>query len=447
MASPTPPIIRFLPSPDPGQSLEWGATAFAASCSENSPRGDLYRELAGALGEDLGERIFLLALLHIAFPQVPDSRIGSAFRRSFLSVLHPDVNLDRGALDILLNAGESFSAFRVFLTRHCSRHAGPDLFLDSILRTPAAVDPDCLGDYTLAPEEKNLPTSRILYAYSLHTLEPLLSGCLPQNSSSPICYRDFLSFFRIPEATALTDEREYQSNEGFLPHSLSPYSRYLHLEDPMYQFPDSTLHILKSVSPETLHLSEAEIMRVGKPLPGIPDVWCRQTPLDGEGTWLYRFRTRRQAEEDERLWLRTHSYSSRSQQHRLSLNFGTLLVASSREMDPLTVYRAVRHRQKMRMLMHSCRFPSDMGPAGNREYVLIGREMVNFISAVITARMVETLEESSWLDTRTVSDILTTLRDIRLLRGPHRSSWRLDTIGSEERDLLLTLNLIPDLSE
>lgn len=129
------------------------------------------------------------------------------------------------------------------------------------------------------------------------------------------------------------------------------------------------------------------------------------------------------------------------------IRLGTSSFLSNEDLDPLIVYRLSKNRDLYKMTFQAYKNEMKLKDRdGLWNFSLYGKEFINFISTLITVRMIKKEREAGLLDHMTYGDLLDMLNNIWRMSDAPRQAARNDgywqNVFKDDFKLLEKLGLI-----
>lgn len=405
---------------------DWAIVELADRCF-----ADVFGELRRAYCESDARRIWCIALLRVCYPGVPDCELKERYETSFLSEKYPGVGLSRNAVCKFQNdLGKACSQIIEFMRQRAAAvGADAHLLLDGTLKSDES-RVNTLSDFSRKARAKGSRDISVLYAFDLEEQEPVCSKCFPGNMLDVTAYGAFMEECGVEKGLVVADK-------GF-PASVAAEHRARH----------PGLHYLNPVKRNSRFTQTHRMLDFDAPLPGREGVLCRKAECRGERKWLYSFRDAEKAAAEERAWLAKAAAAGayeRGEYERQRRRFGTIVLECDLDLPPETVYKAYEERWQIEIVMryykNACGFD---GTRVQDDYSVIGSEFCDFLSTVLTFRMLKAFDRAGLLAKTTYSRLLSVLRRAKRIRWPD-GEWRPIRITPSQESVLRALSLLPPL--
>jgi hypothetical protein len=185
-------------------------------------------------------------------------------------------------------------------------------------------------------------------------------------------------------------------------------------------------------------------------LPGYDTITYRKEKCVGTDKWLYSFRDSRKAATEENDWLQrakkniTYSLETLREKQR---SFGTIVLECDLDLSPGNVYKAYDKRWEIELVMRyyksACEFEETREQDG---YSVIGNEFCDFLSTLLTFRLIKTFDRTSLLESYTYKKLMSVLLRAKKVRVGG-DGWKLIRVNPSYLEILQKLELVPKPDE
>ena len=367
--------------------LSYGASAFIHSCSE-----DLLQDLYDVYSASDAQRIMALASLRVLKPKITARRVGTEYRRTFISRYYPDLALSANTISTFLQKlGEDGAKRETFYKKRISLvEKTHHVAIDGTLKQDSSSFTD-LSAFSRKARVKGCRDISVIYAYDLERMEPLCAEVFPGNSIDATSYRAFIVNNDIRKGIVLSDK-------GFPPKQIAQELR---------ERPD--LHFLTPLKRNDSRIAAHEMYEFQGVLKNFDRaVFFKKAELSSE-RFLYSFRDTHQAELEE------HSFAEHAKKHefdsaaylRKKAAFGTIVFESDQDLDPEVVYRCYEDRWQIELVFRRYKNGECLDQTSVQgDFSVIGSEFINFISTTLTCRMLRKAEDAGLLKDDSWADLM-----------------------------------------
>lgn len=409
--------------PDP-ELKDWAVVELADRCF-----GDVYEELRRVYNDADARRVWCIALLRVCYPGVADCDLKERYETSFLSEKHPGVALSRNAVSKFQNdLGKVCSRIIEFMrNRAAAVGADAHLLLDGTLKSDES-RVNSLSDFSRKARTKGSRDISVLYAFDLERGEPVCSKCFPGNMLDVTAYGAFVEECGVERGIVVADK-------GFPAGAAAPY-RARH----------PGLHYLNPLKRNSRLGQTHRMLDFDAPLADREGILSRKAKVRGQDKWLYSFRDAEKAAAEEKAWLakvRKDGTYDRGEYERERRRFGTIVLECDLDLPPETVYKAYEERWQIEIVMryykNACGFDETRV---QDDYSVIGSEFCDFLSTVLTFRLLKAFDGAKLLQKTTYSRVCAVLRRAKKVRWPD-GQWRLVRLNPSHEAMLRALSLLP----
>lgn len=393
--------LRPLVSESEPDMLSYGASAFVKSVSS-----DLLSELLQVYNPKDAYKIMAIASLRVIKPQISARRMSSQYGRCFISRFYPGIGLSENSVgEFLQDLGKDGARRRSFYQRRvASVAADHHVAVDGTLKQDSSIVND-LSDFSFKAKVKGHREVSVLYAYDIEDMEPICAQVFPGNTIDAVSYKAFIRDNDIRKGIIIADK-------GFPPSQI---------RSELEQRPD--LHFLTPLKRNDSRIENNRLLSYDGVLPEVGDNVLYSKREIKRGRFLYAFKSAAKAALEERSYLERRTEkedfdSSAYKQKRKG--FGLIVFESDQDLDPRTAYLCYDDRWMLELVFN--RYKND--ECLDRTHVqgdfsLIGSEFVNFISTVITCRLLGKARDSKLLKHLTYGELMDDLNSAwRKVDGP-----------------------------
>jgi len=305
------------------------------------------------------------------------------------------------------------------------------LLIDGTLKSDES-NVNTLSDFSRKARAKGTRDISVLYAFDLELMEPICSECFPGNMLDLVSYEAFLAENGITRGIIVADK-------GFPASAAGEYFK---------GHPD--LHYLNPVKRNAKAIETYRLMDFVNILGGYEGITYSKKNCAEQRVWYYSFRDARRAAKEEQDWLRrakkTDSYDFEKLRGKQEA-FGTVVLECDLDLPAETVYKAYENRWEIEIVMRfyksACEFDETRV---HDDYSVIGSEFCDFLSTVLTFRLIKRFDEAQALEKYTYKKIMSILaraKKVNLGGG----NWTLIKLNPSYEELLQNLGISPKQEE
>jgi hypothetical protein len=385
-------------------------------------------ELCEVYSKEDALKIWCIAVLRVCFSGIKDYELKDAYEESFLSELYPGVALSRNTVSTFLNdLGRTCSRITLFMCNRASR-VGMDhhLLIDGTLKSDES-RVNSLSDFSRKARTKGTRDISVLYAFDLEAMEPVCSKCFPGNMLDVTAYSEFISEHHITKGIVVADK-------GFPQSAAKRYFK---------DNPD--LHYLNPLKRNSKIASELHMLEFTGQLRGYGGITYRKEKACDD-RWLYSFRDAYRAAKEESDWLKRsrkkNDYCLADLQKARAL-FGTVFLECDMDIEPETIYKAYSKRWEIEIVMRFYKSALEFDETRvHDDYSVIGSEFCDFLSSVLTFRMIQAFDKAKILEEMPYKKVMKILARAKIFNEPGHG-WRLIRINPSYEELLKRLDMHP----
>lgn len=415
-------------------------------CTESAIKGWANYELCFRLSQDLLEelkklyidkeakQILAIAILRVCCPEITDSDLKDAYDESTLSDSLPNLPLSRNTVCSFQQVlGKGYDRIHAFMKNRAEK-VGIDhhLLVDGTLKTDDS-RVNTFSEFSRKARLKGSKDISVLYAFDLEKMEPICSQCFPGNMLDLTAYDSFVKDNGIKSGILVGDKGfPAKSIEGVLKenknlHYFNPLKRSSKIaqDNDMYNY-DGNIDFCYGF------LGRAE------------SIQYKKVKLSHTDKWLYSFRDSGRAGKEDDDWLANHKgdkYSDEEYRKKREL-FGTVVFESDVDLTPADAWKTYSYRWQIELVMRY--YKDSLCFANTRvhnDFSVIGSEFINFLSTVITFRLLDLFDKKKLLDNMTYRKVMRILAKGKKVRT--EGEWKLDRMNPEHIRALQTLDLLP----
>ena len=390
---------------------------------------DIRQELSMFYSEADAMKLYCISILRVCDPGIKNYELKEAYDNSFLSELYPGVPLSKNTVSTFLNdLGKAMSRIVGFMrNRAAAVSMDHHLLVDGTLKSDES-RVNSLSDFSRKARTKGTRDISVLYAFDLEEMEPVCSKCFPGNMLDATSYGAFISENKITKGIIVADK-------GF-PESAA--------HEQFEANPD--LHYLNPVKRNSRLIERHGMLDFTGILPGHEGITFRKEKCIGTDKWLYSFRDSYKASKEERDWLRhakkDGSYSLEVLRDK-QRSFGTIVLECDLDLPAETAYKAYGKRWEIEIVMRfyksACEFDETRV---QDDYSVIGSEFCDFLSSLLTFRLIKSFDKAKLLDDMTYKKIMSVLARAKKVRYGE-DGWQLVRLNPSHEEILQGLGLIP----
>ncbi len=377
--------------------LSYRAAAFAKSVS-----ADILTDLLDVYPAKDACTVMAAATLRIIHPSITADRMGTHYRRTFVCQHYPRVALSANTVcTFLQKLGQDGGRCRSFYQKRAAAViASHHVAIGGTLKQDGSTVND-LSAFSYKARKKECSEVSVLYAYDIEAMEPVCAEVFPGNSIDASSYAAFIRDNDIRKGIIVSDK-------GF------PPSR---IKKELDERPD--LHFLTPIKRNDVRIANNDMLSFEGVLPGVDDhVLYKKCPIQG-GRYLYAYRSAGKAAAGEASYLarreKQKDFQPDAYEKKQSV-FGVIVFESDQDLDPRTAYLCYDDRWLPELVFNRYKSDECLDKTGVQgDFSLAGSEFINFVSTVLTCRMLRKARDVGLLEKMSYSELLDDLS----------SAWRM----------------------
>ncbi len=258
-----------------------------------------------------------------------------------------------------------------------------------------------LSAFSYKARRKGCQEVSVLYAYDIEVMEPICAEVFPGNSTDAASYRSFIRDNDLKRGIIVADK-------GFPPSSI---------KEELNERPD--LHFLTPIKRNDTRIANNNMLDFEGVLSGLNDhVVYKKAAIKG-GRYLYAYKSSKKARAEEASYLarreKKKDFASEKYSKKQEL-FGVIVFESDQDLDPQTAYACYDDRWLLELVFNRYKSDECLDKTNVQgDFSVIGSEFINFISTVLTCRLIKKAREAGLLDEMSYGDLIDDLN----------SAWRM----------------------
>jgi hypothetical protein len=388
---------------------DWGEYCLCESLNR-----DLLEELKAAYAGEDAVRLYVMAMLRALRRGLTDRLMMRTYQESFISEIYTDLNLNKNQVSAFLrNVGRAYNRTVAFMRNRVSSCRADDrLIIDgSIKQDHSKINSlSAVSRKTCHTKHRDMS---ILYCYGMRSREPLCCKAYPGNMIDMRAVSDFIAENRITEGILIADkgfpiesvENEIRKHEG--------------------------LHFLLPLKRDRPEIRKYSMLAFDSCLPDARGISCKKTGAiwKHRKVWLYSFRDPQIAKDEEVLYLNGRDPAEVDSRELASRRreFGTLAFISDLNLGCEEVDEIYSERWQIELMFRFERDILEMDDTREHsDYTAIASEFVDYLAAIMTARICRYLTSKKLLEKCTYGDAMHRLGRFKMVRSADDGTWRMN---------------------
>ena len=404
---------------------DWGEYCLCDSLN----RG-LLDDLRAVYAEEDAIRLYVMAMLRSLRRGLTDRLMMRTYQESFVSEVYPGLNLGKNQVcTFLRNVGRAYNKTVAFMrNRDSSCGADDRLIIDgSIKQDHSSVNSlSAVSRKTCHTGHRDMS---ILYCYGMRSREPLCCKAYPGNLVDLRAVGDFIRENGITEGILIADK-------GFPIESVEGEIRK-----------HKDLHFLLPMKRDRPEIRKHSMLAFDSRLPDARGISCKKVGAvwNGHRVWLYSFRDPRIARDEEVLYLGGKDPSEVDSRELASKRreFGTLAFVSDLDLGCDEVDRIYDERWLIELMFRFERDILEMDDTREHsDYTAIASEFVDYLAAVMAARVYRHLDSKGLLEKCTYGDVVHRLGRFKMVRSADDGRWRMNRTALTDADFASEVGIL-----
>lgn len=368
--------------------LSYGAAALVKSVSE-----DIFRDLLAVYDASDAGAMMAIASLKVIKPSIAANRFQTHYNRTFVCRYYPGAALSKNSVgNLFQRIGMDGSGRRKFYELRLAQTAADHhIAIDGMLKQDNSTVND-LSAYSRKARVCGCCEVSVLYAYDIEKMEPVCAQVFPGNSIDASSYPAFIRDNDIRRGILVGDK-------GFPPSKI---------RDELKDRPE--LHFLTPIRRNDVRIADNDMLSFEGIITGIAEqVVYKKKQIKG-GRFLYAFKDAHKASYEEATYLanakKKDTFSPDKYASKKNV-FGTIVLESDQDLDPKTAYQCYEDRWLIELVFN--RYKSDEcldHTDVQGDFSVIGSEFVNFLSTVMTCRIIRKAEKAGLLDDMSYAELM-----------------------------------------
>jgi hypothetical protein len=389
----------------------------------------LLAELDAVFSAADARRIYVLAMLRVAYGGMPYYKACLKYELSWVSILFPSLPMGKNSIcSFLQDLGKSCALIATFMRTRAGRIAAEEhIAIDGTPKTDSSTV-NSLSHYSRKARTKGTKDISVLFAYDIDTDEPVCSKVFPGNIVDGRAYEAFLRETGIRQGILMGDkgfpkgqaEEVFRENPGLS--WLNPIKRSDR------RIGNNRMYDYEGVLADRDH-----------------DVLYKKAKA--RGCYLYSFYDRKRAAKEERDYFARikgrDGYDARAMEEK-GRKFGTVVFESDLDVCPGLVYRLYDRRWLIEECFRYYKVATEFDDTKvHSDYSVIGSEFINFISSVMTMRLVREFDDTGLSRKMSYSEIMGELKSAKKARITDGGDWLFVRFTAHTEETLRILGILP----
>ena len=375
-------------------------------------------------------RIYCISILRVCYPGIRDNELSESYEESFLSEMYPNVGISKNTVSVFLNnIGKAYSRICRFMQLRVSKvEKNHHLIIDGTLKTDNS-ECDTFSEFSRKFKESKAKEISILYAYDLELAEPICCQCFPGNMIDATAYENFINQNEIKRGVIVGDK-------GFPSSSAKKYFTK-----------NKNLHYLNPLKRNCKYINQYDLTNFTDQLPEDESILCKKIKIN-RYKCIYVFKDINKSYREDCGWLKKAKNNKNFNVGDFNKDrelFGVVIFESNLDTDLSTIYKIYDTRWEIEILMRyykqTCEFDTTRV---HDDYSVIGSEFCNFLSTIITYKLLSLFRSSLLLESHTYKKIMRILHKAKKVK--FGEVWKGVKINPSQEKILDKLNLLSEFT-
>lgn len=356
-------------------------------------------------------RIYVLALLRAAYPDIRNRDIQLAYETSFVSEMYPKVALSENTISSFLqDTGMAYSKISQFMQNRINSFSGKDIVIDGMLKECNS-NTDTFSEFSRKGSKKGSKDLTLMYAYDPISKEPVAVKPYPGNMLDLTSVEDFISEFSVQSGLIVMDKGFYGPSAVKTIKSKKNLGYIIPLKQSSKKITDNDMD--KGITSILSEYKDAHIF------------W-KKKKLDDE-CYLYSFRNPKDAYDQEVGYLsRNRKKGTYSEEKYLDKQneFGLIVFESNKDLEPFAVFEAYSKRWEIEIMFNLYKNIIELNTTRVQgDYRVYATEFINFLSVLISSRVKSLLLEKDISSKYSYKQVFNYLSKAKKVRCGSERKW------------------------
>ena len=336
---------------------------------------ELYKELAEVFDASTAKRLYVIALLRCAYPDIKDRDLKFFYDSSFMSEMYPGVHLSENTVsDFLQKTGMEYRKIHEFMENRIQQASGKTLVVDGMLKDNNSIT-NMFSEYSRKGAKKGSKDVSLTYVYDPETKEPIAVYPQPGNMLDLSAIQGFVEEYSIKNCLLVLDKGYYSQENMNRLRRIEGLSYIIPMKASSRKIRDNGLDtpyasVLKGYKEETVLYKKVRV---------------------SDDCYLYGFRDPKTAYEQEVGYIEYGQKKGTYDEDKFlgkKNSFGLIVFESRSDLEPLEVYRAYVGRWEIEVMFDMFKNIVDLDTVNvHGDYRLYATEFINYLSVIMSTRV------------------------------------------------------------
>ncbi len=414
--------------------LSFGSAAFIYSVTK-----DIYEDLLKAFSARDAEKIITISCIRVMHPYLSCYRYSTEYKKTFLSLFFPGVPLSKNTiLNFLQGLGKARDHRVDFFLKRLERvQKTHKIVIDGMLKQNTSIVND-LSAYSRKSRVKGCRDISLLYAYDIDLKEPIAATVYADNTLDCKAFRSFVVENQLYKGVIIADK-------GF---------NIKEVEDIVSMHKD--LHYIIPIRRNDRRVIDNNMLDFNI------DFTQQKQRINAKkialrtNRYLYSFKDFETSINESRglhdKIVMTEDEDTKQKLRNKKLTAGVIVFESDLDLDAQDIYKMYQDRWALEVVFD--RFKNDLflnRTNVQNDFSVIGSEFINFISTLITCRLIKKIEATDLFKKYTYKSIMSALHccwrfntDIDLKEDIYLEYNDLSHVFEDTKEIMIKLGLMKD---
>jgi hypothetical protein len=377
-------------------TLSWGGAAFLKTVSE-----DIVSDLLDVFDPGRVYTIISMATLRVLKPRISSNRFSSHYQNTFVSVYYPGAALSKNSISTLLSElGQRSDLIEKFYQKRMARiEKTHRIAIDGTLRQNTSIVND-LSNFSYKARMKGCMELSVLYAFDIELGEPICASVFPGNMPDCKAYGEFIRTHNLKRGIIVGDK-------GFPSNVIAEF-----LEN------NKDLHYFNPLKRTSVYIEQYELLKFEECFSvGDNYVLCKRVYVVEEKKYLFSFVNSGMSMKEYSSFVASASKHKNFDFEKYSQKrdtFGLILFESDMDMTLAEAYNVYKSRWKLEVVFGYYKADITQNQTNiQSDFSVMGMEFINFLSSLLTCRIVEKAQKAGLLKQVTYGVLMDDLNMVR----------------------------------
>ena len=369
--------------------LSWGGAAFLRTVSD-----DIVADLLEVYDPVKVYTIMAMASLRVLKTNISSNRFSTHYRQSYVSVYYPGASLSKNSISSLLSELGQFSNLtEEFYQKRIARvQKEHHIAIAGTLRQDTSNNND-LSHFSYKARTKGCEEVSVLYAYDIELGEPVCASVFPGNIPDCKAYGEFIRTHNLQRGIIVGDK-------GYPSSVISE-----HLGG------NKELHYFNPLKRDSAYIAEYDMLKFENCFSvGDDYVLCKKIFIEAENKYLFSFSNVKLSVKEYVTFVSSASKYKNFDYEKFAQKrdvFGLIMFETDMDLSAESAYMVYKSRWKLEVVFGYYKADiTDNQTNVQTDFAVMGSEFINFISTLLTCRIVEKAQKAGLLKQVTYGSLI-----------------------------------------